>query len=43
MSKTRVLSEAVEYIRHLEEQHDHDMDYIEELERKLAMHRDEQD
>ncbi|RYP81492.1 hypothetical protein DL769_001963 [Monosporascus sp. CRB-8-3] len=43
MSKTRVLSEAVEYIRHLEEQHDHDMDYIEKLQSQLAMHRNGQD
>ena len=34
MSKTRVLGEAVEYIRHLEEQNDRAMDHIEMLERR---------
>ena len=37
MSKTRVLGEAVEYIRHLEEQNDRAMDHIEMLERRAGI------
>ncbi|KAH8896003.1 hypothetical protein GQ53DRAFT_819960 [Thozetella sp. PMI_491] len=37
MSKTRVLGEAVEYIRHLEEQNDRAMDRIEHLEKRMGL------